>query len=128
MPISSLAYSGSGMKVKFQADADLDGRIIRGLKRRLPEIEILTADQANLAGLSDPEVLEVASLSGRILVTHDHHTMPGHFGQFIASRNSSGVIVVPKSLPIGTAIEELSLIWLASDAAEWPNRLMWIPL
>ena len=116
------------MKVRFQADADLDARIIRGLRRRQPEIDFETAEEAGLEGLADPDVLRVAADSGRILVTHDRRTMPRHFIQFIAGRTSAGVIVIPKDTPIGIAVEELLLIWAASQAEEWHNRLMWIPL
>jgi predicted nuclease of predicted toxin-antitoxin system len=59
------------MRVRFQADADLDGRILRGLRRAAPEIDIRTASDAKLAGLSDPEVLRVAAGAGRILVSQD---------------------------------------------------------
>jgi hypothetical protein len=50
------------MRVRFQADADLDGRIIRGLRRVAPEIDIRTAADAGLADLKDPEVLRIAAL------------------------------------------------------------------
>jgi len=36
------------MRVKFQADADLDGRVLRGLRRAAPEIDIRTAADAAL--------------------------------------------------------------------------------
>jgi hypothetical protein len=36
------------MRVKFQADADLDGRVLRGLKRKMPEIDFRTAAGAGL--------------------------------------------------------------------------------
>ncbi len=49
------------MRVRFQADADLDGRILRGLRRAAPEIDIRTAVDAALAGLKDPEVLRIAA-------------------------------------------------------------------
>ena len=39
-----------------------------------------------------------------------------------------GVILVPQHLPIGEAIDELVLIWGASDAEEWQNRILRIPL
>ena len=116
------------MRVRFQADADLDGRIIRGLKRRQAQIDIQTATDAGLPGLADHDVLQVAADSIRILVTHDQRTMPRHFAHFIASRTSAGVIIVPKNLPLGMAVEELLLVWAASHAEEWLNRLVWIPL
>ena len=37
------------MRVKFQADAGLDGRIIRRLRRLAPEIDIRTSGVAKLA-------------------------------------------------------------------------------
>jgi hypothetical protein len=49
------------MRVRFQADADLDGRILRGLRRAAREIDIRTATDAGLAGLHDPEVLKFAA-------------------------------------------------------------------
>ncbi len=116
------------MRVRFQADADLDARIIRGLKRRQPEVDIQTAAEAGLVGLADPDVLRVAADSLRILLTHDQRTMPRHFAQFIAVRTSAGVIIVPKNISLGMAVEELLLIWAASRAEEWHNRLVWIPL
>ena len=45
------------MKLKFQADADLDGRVLRGLRQTVPDIDIRSAADAGLAGLGDPEVL-----------------------------------------------------------------------
>jgi len=33
-----------------------------------------------------------------------------------------------EAIPIATAIEELVLVWSASELAEWINRLVWIPL
>src|SRR6266446_5897606 len=78
------------MRVKFQADADLDGRILRGLRRAAPEIDIRTAAEAGLAGLTDPEVLRIAADSGRILVSQDRRTMPAHFARYAARRTQSG--------------------------------------
>lgn len=116
------------MKVRFQADADLDARIIRGVKRRRPEVDFQSSVEAALWGLPDPGVLQQSAISGRVPVTHDRRTMPRHFTRFIAAETSPGVIVVPKSVSMGAAVEELLLIWAASDAEEWRNRLAWIPL
>ena len=74
-------------------------------------------------------MLALAAEQDRILVSHDFQTMPRHFGDFLQARGSSpGVLVVPQSLPIGEAIEELVLIWGASDAEEWENRILRIPM
>jgi hypothetical protein len=122
------SYSVRGMRVRFQADADLDGRIIRGLRRIAPEIDIRTATDAKLDGLKDPDVLRMAADSGRVLVSQDRRTMPSHFAQYSAGAQSSGVILLREAIPIATAIEEFVLIWSASEAEEWIGRLVWIPL
>jgi predicted nuclease of predicted toxin-antitoxin system len=116
------------MRVRFQADADLDGRILRGLRRTAPEIDIRTAADAALTGLNDFEVLRIAADSGRILVSQDRRTMPGHFVRFLAVGQSPGVILLREAISISAAIEELILIWHASEAEEWAGRLVWIPL
>jgi len=116
------------MRVRFQADADLDGRIVRGLWRTAPEIDIRTAADAALAGLKDPEVLRIAADAGRILVSQDRRTMPAHFARFSGDVQSPGLILLREAIPIATAIEELTLIWSASEAEEWKGRLVWIPL
>jgi hypothetical protein len=116
------------MRARFQADEDLDGRILRGLRRAAPEIEIRTALDAGLAGLKDTDVLRISADSGRILVSQDRRTMPAHFARYVTGARSSGVIVLREAIPIATAIEELMLIWHASEAKEWINRLAWIPL
>ena len=116
------------MRVRFQADADLDGRIVRGLRRVAPEIEIRTATDAGLAGLTDPEVLHIAAEAGRILVSQDRRTMPAHFARYAFGGPSPGVVLLREAIPIAIAIEELVLIGSASTAEEWIGRLVWIPL
>ena len=55
--------------------------------------------------------------------------MPTHFRAFRdTGRFSPGVFLIPQSLNLATAIDELLIIWLTSDAAEWENRLVWLPL
>ncbi|HLA09447.1 MAG TPA: hypothetical protein VJ023_02440 [Pyrinomonadaceae bacterium] len=50
------------MKVRFQADADLNLLIIAALKRREPTVDFQTARQAGLTGLEDIAVPQFKSL------------------------------------------------------------------
>jgi hypothetical protein len=54
--------------------------------------------------------------------------MPAHFQRFVSESESPGAILVRADVPIGVAIDELLLIWAASEPEEWKNRLAWIPL
>jgi hypothetical protein len=98
------------MPIRFQADADFNQIIVSAVVRRFPEIDIRTATAAGLAGLEDTEVLALAARDGRILVTHDHTTMPRHFNDFIRSTPSPGLIVVPQSLAIREVADALILV------------------
>jgi predicted nuclease of predicted toxin-antitoxin system len=114
--------------IRFLADADLKKGIVAGCLRREPTMDFLSATEANLEGVPDPEVLALAAEQNRVLVSHDLRTMLRHFGDFLQARGSNpGVLIVPQSLPIGEAIEELLPIWGASEAEEWENRIVRIP-
>jgi hypothetical protein len=83
---------------------------------------------AGLAHLEDLDVLALAAREGRVLVTHDSKTMPRHFADFIASQESPGVIIVPQHLAVGLAVDDLFLIWMATEADEWKNRICYLPV
>lgn len=114
--------------IRYQADADLNQAIVTGVLRREPTVDFQTALAAGLEGVKDLEVLAMAAQQQRILVSHDRRTMPLEFAQFMTGNQSSGVIIVSRKLPIEVAIEELLLIWAASTAAEWVNRIAKLPL
>jgi Domain of unknown function (DUF5615) len=114
-------------RIRFQADADLRQAIVSGVIRRQPHLDFQSANEAGLEGIKDPEVLAIASRDGRVLVTHDRKTMPTEFGQFVMSQRSSGVLIISQSLPISEAIDALILVWEASTAEEWIDRIMTFP-
>ena len=117
------------MRVRFLADAALNQAIVSGVRRREPAVDFLAAQAAALRGLSDIEVLALAAEQQRVLVSHDVGTMPHHFRVFKnAGKDSAGVFLFPQGIDVRTAIDEILLIWLASEAADWENRLVWLPL
>jgi hypothetical protein len=116
------------MRVRFQADADLNLVILLALIRREPAVDFQSSASAGLARRTDPEVLAAAAREGRILVTHDQRTMPNHFGRFIATQKSPGLLVVPQHVPVSAVVEDLLLIWGATQADEWTNRVCYLPL
>ena len=112
------------MSPLFQADADLHFDIVLGVLRREPAIDFQSAQERLGDGTPDDEVLRVADIEGRVLVSRDVSTMPGEFRRFLASQKySPGVILIPKTVGIGTAIDELVLLWAASTPEDWRNRL-----
>ena len=116
------------MKLRFQADADLNQSILSATVRREPAIDFQTALAAGLANLSDTEVLGMAAREGRVLVTHDRRTMPRYFAAFVTTGPSPGLLIIPQHLAVASAVEDLLLIWFATEAEEWINRICFLPL
>jgi hypothetical protein len=101
---------------------------VDGVLRRESLADFQTAEEAELSGKRDLEVLEIAAGLQRLLVTHDRKTMPKAFGAFASRSQSFGVLVVPQKLNLRTGIDELLLIWALSDAEDWLNVISPIPL
>lgn|GEM_PF-2942770 len=91
--------------MKLAVDADFNGRVIKALFRNYHDLDIVRAYDAGLADAPDPVVLEWAASEGRILLTHDRHTMAGYAKQRIAANlPMPGVFVIR----IGT---DISVRW-----------------
>ena len=113
------------MTIRFQADNDLDRAIVRGVLRRCPAVDF---QFEAIHAIDDLTVLHLSANQGRILVSHDRRTMSAHFARLLQRQSSPGLILVPQDLDIGAAIEDLLLIWAASDAGEWRDRIDYLPL
>jgi hypothetical protein len=51
-----------------------------------------------------------------------------NFARYVRAEHSPGVILLREAILIAAVIEVLVLIWSASEAEEWIDRLVWIPL
>jgi len=112
------------LRIKFQAEADFDARVISSLKRIAPEIDFRSATDAALHRVKAPDVLRLAAESGRVLVSHDRNTMPAHFREFVATAQSPGILIVRQSAPISAIVQDLLLIWHTCDPEEFTNRIL----
>ena len=115
------------MRLSFRADADLNPEIERGLRRREPSIDFRGVKGIIPDRTADPEVLRIAAEAGRVLVSRDVTTMPGHFERFVAERESPGLLLSPFGRTIGSAIDDLLLVWLAWSPEDLRNQLRWLP-
>jgi hypothetical protein len=115
------------LKIRFQADADIDPDIRKGLLRREPSIDFRPAAGTIPDGALDPKVLRIAAEDGRVLVSGDLRTMHVHFHGFAATHESPGVLLIPSSRSIGAAIEGLLFVWLNWTPDDLRNRIQWLP-
>jgi hypothetical protein len=78
-------------------------------------------------GALDPEVLQIAAEAGRVLVSRDVTTMQGHFERFIEQHSSPGLLLIPSSRSIGSAIEGLLTAWLTWSPEDLQNLILGYP-
>jgi hypothetical protein len=115
--------------LRLATDEDFNNRIVRGLLRRQPDLDILRVQDAGLAGRDDEEVLDWAAREGRILITHDVTTMKQTaYDRIAAGLPMPGVFEISQDVSIGTALEELLLLILYSDQDEWQGQVRFLPL
>ena len=115
--------------LKLLADEDLNNRILRGLLRRRPDLDLLRVQDTPLSGAADSDILEWAAQAGRILLTHDVSTMTQFAYERIRSgQKTTGIIEVPQTMSVGQAIEDLLLMTLVCVPEELENRIEYLPL
>jgi len=115
--------------LKLAADEDFNNRIVRGVLRRAPEIDLRRVQDAGLLAAGDPSVLEWAAGEGRVLLTHDVTTMKEHaFNRISAGLPMPGVFEISQALSIGVAIEEILILAECSLEGEWEGQVRFLPL
>ena len=79
--------------LRLLIDQDLDHDILRGLIRRIPQLDAVTAFEVGMGEATDPQLLAEAAQEGRVIVTHDRRTMPSHAAELIsAGENIAGLL------------------------------------
>ena len=115
--------------LRLLTDEDFNGRIVRGLRRRMPELDLVRVQDTEVSEGEDPEVLEWAAAEDRILLTHDVATMTAFAYQRVREgKPLPGVVEVPQSMPIGQAIEDILLLAAASEPGEYEGQVVYLPL
>ena len=115
--------------LRIFVDQDFDHDILRGLHRRLPDLDAITALDAGLARTADPEILGWAAAQNRVVVTHDRNTMPAHAYERVRKGEAmAGVFIIARDMPVGKAISELQLLVDGSFEGEWSQLVVFLPL
>ncbi len=64
--------------LRFVAGENFNNNIVRALRRRKADLDIVRVQDVGLSGADDPTVLEWAAQEGRVLLTHDVAAMTAY--------------------------------------------------
>jgi hypothetical protein len=115
--------------LRLLIDENFNQRILRGLRLRVPLLDVVIVQDTAMQGLQDPLLLRETAILQRVLVTHDLKTIPRHaYARVAAGELMPGIIAVPDDLPIGQAIEELHIVVECCEEHELVNQVLYLPL
>jgi predicted nuclease of predicted toxin-antitoxin system len=115
--------------LRLLIDENVDHRILRGLLRRVPQLDFVVVAQIGLAGMPDIDLLRWAARENRTMLTHDISTMTDYAKQLVTQQEPmAGMIVLPDQLAIGIAIENLELSVQCQSQSEMRDRIQHLPL
>ena len=122
------------MALRFLLDEHLRGPLWQGIQHRnaagVDVLDVLRVGDslAPALGTTDPDLLIWAEQQGRILVSEDRKTMPGHFIDHLqAGRHSPGVFILLRGWTIPDLIDALVLYDQAGDPLDLVDQIQFIP-
>jgi predicted nuclease of predicted toxin-antitoxin system len=115
--------------LRLIADECFNGHVYDGLLQRRPALAIVRVQDVGLSRALDPVVLAWADANDRIILSHDHTTLPDYAYEHLATCGSmGGVIVIPDDMPIRQAIQEILIADECSEQQEWRDRVYRFPI
>jgi len=117
--------------IQYLLDEHVDPRLRRALQRRAPEMVVWCVGDAGAPPLqtSDPDILRWCEANGFSLVTNNRASMPVHLRDHLADGwHILGIFTLDPDMTMGETVDELLLIWGASEAEEYLDQLRYLPV
>jgi len=118
-------------QARYLIDESVRLSVVAGLRRAEPAIDVWRVGQSGMPpfGALDPEILAFCEKERRMLVSLDRASIPVHAAAHHATgRHTSGMLLVTRRCSLRQLIDDLLLIWTASEAEEWPDTIHYLPL
>lgn len=116
--------------IRYLLDEQLPKALMLALLREEPAMEVLQVgiNPAPPKGTLDPDLLKLAEANQLTLLSFDKSTLPGHVNDHLgAGLHTWGVFLLRDGLPLRDYVDDLLLMWSASQAADWQDVLDWLP-
>ena len=115
--------------LRLLSDEDVHEDIIRGLRRRERNLDIVRAVDAGLDHTPDPTILEWTANHDRILITGDLSTMVGFaWARVMSGQSMPGVLALLENRAVGRVIDDILLVAMCYAPEEITDQVLFIPL
>jgi hypothetical protein len=115
--------------LRLVTDEDVHDDIVRGLRRREPDLDVVRVLDVGLAHTPDPDILAWAAGHDRILVTGDLNTMVGFaWAKVRSGQPMTGVLALLENIGAGRVIDDILLVALCHAPEEMKDQVLFIPL
>ncbi len=107
-------------EIKYYTDEHIPKAVIQGLRRR--GIDVLSVPESGMIQASDEEILEMARMENRVIITQDEDFLRLHS----EGNHHWGIVYSPHGTSIGEIISGLMLIHQVLDSTEMKNHVEFI--
>lgn len=117
--------------IRYLLDENVDPLFRTELLRHEPTMVVWRIGDPTTpaTGSPDPEILEWCERNNFILVTNNRQSMPHHVEEHLGNGGHfPGILELNPDMGVGATIQELILIWSASEMEEYQNKLLYLPL
>ncbi len=115
--------------LKLAADENFNNAILRGVLRRLPDVDFVRLQDVGLSGIDDWEVLAWAADEHRVVLSHDVATLSKYAIERLESgQPMAGLFLVGYNASLGTVVEDVVLLAMCSQEGEWQGQIVFLPL
>lgn len=117
--------------IKYLLDEHVSPRFRQALVRREHDLVVRRVGEVAAPPIhsSDPDILLWCEAHGFSLVTNNRASMPIHLRDHLdAGHHVPGIFILSPHMTMGHTIDELILIWAASDSDEFVDQLRYLPV
>lgn len=118
-------------QVRYLIDESVRLSVVAALRRAEPAIDVWRVGQSGMVSFGSPDIdlLAFCEQQQRILVSLDRASMPVHVAAHQADGGHiAGVLLVTRRCSLRQLLDDLILIWTATEAEEWRDSIHYLPL
>lgn len=130
MPAQGFVVSDHSPPVlRFLADHNFNEHVLTGFLGLDPSVDVLRTRDVGLERASDEDLLEWAASTGRVILTHDEHTLVGFaYDRVAAGLPMPGVVLVHQWVTVRRGIDDVLYLAPVGASTDFEDRVIHVPL